>query len=144
MLPIVVAAVLGGLFGLGGFVFSYASGSSYLSDDPAACVNCHVMREMFESWNHSSHKADASCNDCHAPKNFLGHWTIKGLNGWQHSRAFTLNDFHEPIQIKDLNRRVALQNCLRCHGELTSLINCRRSPDQIDCLHCHAGVGHGD
>ena len=67
---IVVAGLSGGTVGLGGFTFTYAEGLSYFSDDPQACVNCHVMREVFEGWNHSSHKAVAVCNDCHIPHTF--------------------------------------------------------------------------
>ena len=28
----------------------YAQGFSYLSDDPAACANCHIMREHYDGW----------------------------------------------------------------------------------------------
>src|SRR5262245_40855059 len=35
-----------GLFaGIGGYTFYYAEGVTYLSDEPRACVNCHVMRD---------------------------------------------------------------------------------------------------
>ncbi len=32
---------------MGVFTFTYAEGFSCLSDDPRACANCHVMREVF-------------------------------------------------------------------------------------------------
>jgi cytochrome c nitrite reductase small subunit len=32
--------------GVGTFTFGYARGFSYLSADPRACVNCHVMNEQ--------------------------------------------------------------------------------------------------
>jgi cytochrome c nitrite reductase small subunit len=35
----------------------------------------------------------------------------------RHSKAFTLQDFHEPIMIKADNARILQANCLRCHGE---------------------------
>jgi cytochrome c nitrite reductase small subunit len=42
---IVVLAVLGGLIvGLGAYTFLYAKGYSYLTNNPEACTNCHVMR----------------------------------------------------------------------------------------------------
>ncbi|MFW5942556.1 MAG: cytochrome c nitrite reductase small subunit, partial [Chloroflexota bacterium] len=56
---LLVAGVAGGAVGLGGFTFIYAEGASYLSDDPNACVNCHVMRDVHDAWNHGSHKAVA-------------------------------------------------------------------------------------
>jgi len=141
---ILIALVAGGIAGFGGFVFNYAEGKSYLTDDPAACVNCHVMRDVYEAWNHGSHKAVANCGDCHTPDDFLRHWIVKGLNGWNHSRAFTMNDFHEPIQITESNREVARESCLRCHGDLTALMDRRSAPDATDCLRCHAEAGHAN
>ncbi len=140
---VVVAGLLGGIVGLGGFTFTYAEGLSYFSDDPQACVNCHVMREVFEGWNHSSHKAVAVCNDCHIPHTFPAKYIMKGLNGWNHSRAFTTGDFPEPIRITPLNREILLHNCLYCHGDLVSEISHEESADPTDCVACHAGVGHG-
>ena len=39
--------ILGSLFGIltavGGYTFIYAKGYAYLTNDPAACANCHVM-----------------------------------------------------------------------------------------------------
>jgi hypothetical protein len=45
-LGLLLAGAAGGVFGLGGYTFVYAEGGSYFSDDPRACVNCHVMREV--------------------------------------------------------------------------------------------------
>lgn len=140
---ILLTGMAGGVFGLGSFTFIFARGYSYLSDDPRACANCHVMQEVFDGWNHGSHKAVAVCNDCHTPHDLLGHYLVKGLNGWRHSEAFTTGDFAEPIRITDSDRAVAWQNCLRCHGELTAMISHSQSPDPTDCLRCHADVGHG-
>ena len=41
---IAVAVLLGVVVGLGTYTFVYAKGYSYLSNDPAACANCHVMQ----------------------------------------------------------------------------------------------------
>jgi cytochrome c nitrite reductase small subunit len=60
------------LLGLGGYTFVYARGASYLTNDPQACVNCHVMREQFDGWQRSSHRRAAVCNDCHAPHDLFG------------------------------------------------------------------------
>lgn len=140
---LLLTSVAGGLFGFGGFTFTYARGYSYLSDDPAACANCHIMRDEYDGWNHGSHKAIATCNDCHTPHDLLGHYAIKALDGWNHSKAFTTGDFTEPIRINSFDRGITLQNCLRCHGDVTALMNHQYTADPTDCLHCHAGVGHG-
>jgi cytochrome c nitrite reductase small subunit len=140
---LVLAGLFGGVVGFGGFTFSYAEGLSYFSDDPQACFNCHVMREVYDGWNHSSHKAVAVCNDCHIPHTFPAKYLIKGLNGWNHSRAFTTNNFPEPIRITPLNRSVLQHNCLYCHSDLVAEISHEESSNPTDCLACHAGVGHG-
>lgn len=138
------AALIGGVIGLGAFTFSYAQGLSYLSNDPATCINCHVMREQWDGWNNGSHKAVATCNDCHTPhSNIVSKYFVKGLNGFRHSYAFTTGNFHEPIQITQLNRDVTQHACLYCHGELTAAMSHAGSDDPTDCLTCHEGVGHG-
>jgi cytochrome c nitrite reductase small subunit len=134
----------GGIFGLGAFTFNDAAGFSYLSDDPKVCANCHVMRDVYDAWNHSPHHAVAVCNDCHTPhSSFIAKYAIKGLNGFNHSKAFTLNDFPEPIRITALNRKVTQESCLACHGEMVALIAHADAQAPTDCLNCHAGVGHG-
>ncbi|HUF94235.1 MAG TPA: NapC/NirT family cytochrome c, partial [Candidatus Limnocylindria bacterium] len=65
---IVVVALTAGLAaGIGAYTFVYARGASYLTNDPAACANCHIMREQYDGWIASSHRAVAACNDCHTP-----------------------------------------------------------------------------
>lgn len=133
----------GGVFGIGSFTFIFARGYSYLSDDPRACANCHVMQQVYDGWSRGSHHSVAVCNDCHTPHDPLGHYAIKALNGWKHSQAFTTGGFPEPIQIGDLDRGIAQQNCLRCHGDMTDMISHRQSTEPTDCLKCHSDVGHG-
>jgi cytochrome c nitrite reductase small subunit len=94
---------LGVCLGLGGYTFWYAQGASYLSNDPLACVNCHIMREQYDGWQKGPHHAVATCNDCHAPHDFIPKMASKMRNGWNHSRAFTMQDFHEPIRITPPN-----------------------------------------
>ena len=48
---------------------------------------------------------------------------VKASNGYHHSKAFTLQDFAEPIRIKPGNAKALEDNCLRCHGPLTSEIS---------------------
>lgn len=134
---------LGMLVGLGLFTFGYARGGSYLSDDPGACMNCHVMRDQFDAWNHSSHKNVATCNDCHTPHdNAINKWFIKGLNGFNHSVAFTTGDFHEPITIRELNATVVQNNCIECHATAVSQILGSHEGEALPCVTCHADVGH--
>jgi hypothetical protein len=64
---IVLAGLVGAIVGLGAFTFAYAQGASYLTNNPEACANCHIMREYYDGWNRSGHAHAAVCNDCHTP-----------------------------------------------------------------------------
>jgi cytochrome c nitrite reductase small subunit len=93
--PVVVAITLGILIAIGGYTFVYAKGYSYLTNDPAACANCHVMENHFRAWMKSSHRAVAVGNDCHTPSGLLPKYTTKAINGFNHSLAFTTGSFRE-------------------------------------------------
>ncbi len=140
-----LAAGLGVMAGMGVFAFDYAEGSSYLSNDPAACVNCHIMRDQFDAWQKSPHHANATCNDCHVPQNFIGKYATKMDHGYRHSKGFTFQDFHEPIRITEGSLRVVEANCVRCHEALTSEIrgHAWSEVEGVSCASCHAGIGHG-
>lgn len=144
-IAMIVVGLLGCIAGLGGFTFTYAKGGSYLTDDPSACANCHIMRPVYDAWLKGSHKAVATCNDCHTPHySLLAKYAIKGLNGVRHSWAFTSGDFPEPIRITAMDRDIAQNNCIGCHGDLTSLINHGGNKESVDCLLCHSRVGHDE
>lgn len=136
---------LGILLGLGSYTFWYAQGGSYFSSDPKACVNCHVMREQYDSWQKASHHAHATCVDCHLPHEGLAKWVAKAENGFWHSTRFTLQDFHEPIMIHDKNARILQDNCLTCHKDLTADLSRHGAfaDGSNQCVRCHRGVGHG-
>jgi cytochrome c nitrite reductase small subunit len=140
---LVVAVLFGIAAGLGGYTFVYARGSSYLTDDPAACANCHVMQEQYDGWIKSSHRSVAACNDCHTPHAFLAKYYTKALNGYQHSRAFTSGEFHEPIQIKARNLEVTERACRGCHADIVEAIDHPgETLEPISCIRCHESVGH--
>jgi cytochrome c nitrite reductase small subunit len=44
VIVILTALLIGLAVGLGGCTFIYAKGYSYLTNNPAACANCHVMQ----------------------------------------------------------------------------------------------------
>jgi cytochrome c nitrite reductase small subunit len=137
------AAAVGVAVGIGGYVFVYAEGASYLTDDPAACANCHVMQAHLDAWSRASHRAVAVCNDCHAPRGFAGKYAVKAINGWNHSVAFVTGDFAEPFHVTPMNRRVTEAACRTCHGEIVAAIDhAGGGAEPIACVRCHADVGH--
>jgi cytochrome c nitrite reductase small subunit len=79
------------------------------------------------------------------PPQFLNKYWTKAENGYWHSKGFTLQDFHEPIQIRPRNARIVRNNCLRCHGDLLSDVAhlSDPEPERVDCVRCHSQVGHG-
>lgn len=143
-LALLLCALTGVMAGLGVFTFVYAQGHSYFSNDPNACANCHIMRDHLDSWQKSSHHARAACNDCHTPNSPIPKLWTKAENGWNHSVKFTLQNFAEPIRIRDVNRERLKANCVHCHQELVGeILHAGVSVEQTNCLQCHAGVGHG-
>ena len=137
----------GVFLGVGGYTFLYAEGFSYMSDDPEVCVNCHIMQPQYDSWLKASHHTVATCVDCHLPQNLVGKYLAKGENGWFHSVAFTLQNFHEPIQITPKNAAILQQSCLDCHESIVHGIAAgavSADPQAVQCVHCHQSVGHGD
>ncbi|HEX5270567.1 MAG TPA: cytochrome c nitrite reductase small subunit [Gemmataceae bacterium] len=144
--PALILCVLAGVaLGTGAYTARYAEGASYLSDDPRACVNCHVMRDQYDGWQKASHHAHATCNDCHVPHPFVAKYAVKAENGFWHSKGFTLQDFPEPIRLRPVSLRILNNNCVSCHRELVADVLGHGSPgdETLDCVRCHASVGHG-
>lgn len=143
-LSLCAVVVLGMLVGVGTFTFGYAQGLSYMSSKPEACANCHIMQDYLDTWQKSSHHHVAVCVDCHLPHDFTRKYIAKADNGFFHSLAFTLDNFHEPIQIKDRNRRIAQENCIACHTDIVHQMLPEAPQGEMQlCIHCHADVGHG-
>jgi cytochrome c nitrite reductase small subunit len=136
---IAVGLGFGLLFGLGAYTFVYAKGASYLTNDPRACANCHVMRDHFDAWSKSTHKAVATCNDCHTPPGLIGKYRTKASNGFWHSFAFTSGRFPDPLRIKPHNREIVELACRKCHAPITEAID---HAGGLACTQCHWQVGH--
>ena len=142
-----LAVLLGIPLGVALFTFVYAEGLSYFSSDPRACTNCHIMQEQYDSWSKSGHHHVAACNDCHLPHALVPKLIAKSRNGWNHSSAFTLENFHEPIMIGQRNAEILQESCLRCHDNFVHDIVLLQSPADpteasVSCVHCHKSVGH--
>lgn len=143
LLAIVLGATIGLAAGVGGYTFLYAKGAAYLTDDPAACANCHLMREQLDGWIKSSHRAVAVCNDCHMPAGFVPRYLTKVSNGFRHSFAFTTGRFLDEIRITPRNREIAEGACRKCHQDIVWAIEGPHpSASRLECVRCHASVGH--
>ena len=143
---IFLAVLFGVMIGLGYFTWGYAEGGSYFSNDPNACANCHVMREYLDSWQKSSHKQVAACNDCHTPHSIIPKLASKTENGIRHSWKFTFQTYPERLRITPMNQDALQANCVFCHGGFVSDIRSgspHATAEERNCVHCHEGVGHG-
>ena len=148
-LPVLVAA--GTFVGLGGLVFHVSRASSYLSDNPTTCVNCHVMAPEYVTWANSAHGEVATCNDCHVPHdNIFRHYAFKASDGARHAFMFTFRLEPQVIRIHPAGQRVVQENCVRCHVEslhATQLPEVRGDDadarEGMRCWACHTETPHG-
>jgi cytochrome c nitrite reductase small subunit len=148
--PIVIAFfTLGSAIGIGSYTFVHARGASYLSNNPEACANCHVMREHYAAWMKSSHRDVATCNDCHTTPGHFVKWADKAGNGFRHSLAFTTGEITDPLRATPGNASVTEKACRNCHAEMVAAMEARahsvetvRKAENVLCGCCHTTVGH--
>ena len=146
--------ILGGVIvGLGLLFLYLLRMHTYLvGDDPAACVNCHIMSPYYATWSHSSHGRDATCNDCHVPNgNIFSHYAFKGLDGMKHVAYFVTHSERQAIMAEDASAEVIMDNCIRCHRQLNTEVVKTGRIDYMEakrgegkaCWDCHRNVPHG-
>lgn len=137
--------------GLGLFMSKEAELVSYMSDDPLACVNCHVMTPVYNSWMHSSHREWANCNDCHVPhNNVFNKYYFKAKDGLFHASVFTLRAEPEVMFMRDESAEVVQNNCIRCHVQQVTqtkfdgwIEDHTENRTERKCWSCHQEVPHG-
>ena len=147
----VVILSLGVLTGLVLLTLHLGRATSYLSDKPETCVNCHVMTPYYATWQNGSHGRVTVCNDCHVPHdNILKKYLFKAADGMRHSYVFTFRLEPQVIRIKEAGRNAVQQNCIRCHTNTIHPISLRVISNQSIqeegegyCWDCHREVPHG-
>lgn len=122
-----------------------------IGDDPAACINCHIMSPYYATWSHSSHGRDVTCNDCHVPnENIAAHYAFKGIDGMKHVAYFITHSEHQAIQAESMSDEVIMDNCIRCHKQLNQefvktgridYMEAKRGEGKA-CWDCHRNVPH--
>jgi cytochrome c nitrite reductase small subunit len=146
-----VMLLLGIFTGLAALIFYVSNAVSYLSDDPLACVNCHVMIPQYATWQNSSHGRGTTCNDCHVPHdNIVRTYAFKAADGLRHATMFTLRLEPQVIRIKSAGVGVVQENCIRCHSDLIHKVTARSvtgtsaaAGEGLLCWDCHREVPHG-
>ncbi len=147
---LVTGGIVMGLVGL--FMYMLRMHTYIIGDDPAACVNCHIMSPYYATWSHSSHGRDATCNDCHVPhQNLFMKYFFKGKDGMKHVAYFITHSEHQAINAEDASAQVIMDNCIRCHTQLNrefvttgriDYMMAKRGEGKA-CWDCHREVPHG-
>jgi cytochrome c nitrite reductase small subunit len=148
-IPVII--LLGAMAGLTMYGLIESKAISYLSDDPKACANCHVMTPQYTTWQNSSHREWASCNDCHIPQgNIIEKYVAKAQDGFFHSAIFMMRAEPEVIEMRAERDITVQNNCIRCHkDQITDAKMSSMSDDHIknattkNCWECHREVPHG-
>ena len=143
---IAVCVCLGLVVGLAVTVGTIANATSYLSDAPQTCMNCHVMSDAYASWQRGSHARAAKCVDCHIPHdNPVAKLAFKASDGMKHSYVFTMRTEPQVLKLSAAAVPVVQANCLRCHGDQLKMIRLADSNERTcwDCHHTIHGEVHG-
>lgn len=148
LIPVLVGIMLG----LMGYTAYISKAHSYLSDNPRACVNCHIMASVYATWQHSSHGRNTVCNDCHVPHdNFVRKYYFKANDGLRHATMFALRLEPQVIKIRKPGQTVVQENCIRCHTELNSVVGTGQVTAKMAhegngklCWECHTDVVHSN
>jgi cytochrome c nitrite reductase small subunit len=146
-----VLILTGMLIGLGILTLYVGNATSYLSDDPRACMNCHVMAPQYATWERSSHARVTVCNDCHVPQdNLFNKFLFKAMDGTRHSYMFTFRLEPQVIRIHAAGTAVVQENCIRCHSHLNQNVQERLVTLDLRihgggklCWECHRETPHG-
>ncbi len=150
---VILLSLAGIIVGLGGlFAYLLRMHTYIIGDDPAACVNCHIMTPYWATWEHSSHGRDATCNDCHVPhQNIAKKYFFKGMDGMKHVYYFVTHAERQAIAAEDASAQVIMDNCIRCHTQLNQefvktgridYMMAKRGEGKA-CWDCHRNVPHG-
>lgn len=149
----IIAFIIAAIF----FVYMayIAKAWSYLSTDPKACINCHVMNTQYATWQHSAHATQGiTCVECHLPTDsFINKYKAKAIDGWNHTLAFTFDTYDHAMKISEDGARRVQDNCISCHASVTSTLatNADKYHNFKDdyvangrkCWDCHKEVPHG-
>ncbi|MDR1854569.1 MAG: cytochrome c nitrite reductase small subunit [Azoarcus sp.] len=143
--------LVGVALGLGVYVAYTSRVFSYLGNDPAACVNCHVMSASYQSWSRSSHREWATCKDCHIPNNNrLAGLLYEAEDGLYHASQLLFTERTPSVRPRESSVKVIQANCVRCHTDLntalaktgTATFDDIRHGRQQACWDCHRQTPH--
>ena len=113
-----------------------------LSESPVFCGSCHVMATEYQTFIHDGAHRRGRCVDCHLPnRGFMEHLAWKSYDGMKDVVFFFGGLVREPIGITEHGKKTVLQNCLRCHADVTARMDTTRDCTNCHRRHTHKGVG---
>lgn len=140
-LQIAVYGLVGAGVGMALLLARVANATSYLSDNPQTCINCHVMTDAYASWQRGSHGRVAVCIDCHVPhENLVAKYAYKSRDGLKHSYVFTTRSEPQVLNLSAPAVTVVQANCVRCHSRQVMMV--AAAGPQRRCWDCHQNI-HG-
>ena len=141
-LRILIFVLAGIAIGLAIVTARISNATSYLSDAPETCMNCHVMTDAYATWQRGSHGRVAVCNDCHVPhSNPIAKAVFKGADGMRHATVFTLRKEPQVLRLSAGAVPVVQANCLRCHASQFVMVRLAAHSER-KCWDCHNNI-HG-
>lgn len=142
-LQVGIYSLVGVAIGMALVLTRIANATSYLSDDPVTCINCHVMTDAYASWQRGSHGWVAVCTDCHVPhSNLVAKYAFKGRDGMRHSYVFTMRSEPQVLELSAGAVPVVQANCVRCHSDQLAMIRLAGATERR-CWDCHTNI-HGE
>ena len=140
---VTIYAIAGVALGMVIIIARISNASSYLSDSPLACINCHVMTDAYASWQYGSHGKTAACVDCHIPhSNPIAGLAFKATDGLKHSYVFTMRTEPQVLKLSKGAVPVVQDNCVRCHSSQLMMVRLAQSSER-KCWDCHTNT-HGE
>jgi len=107
------------------------------TDQRTFCSVCHIMGEAAVTHKLGTH-ADRSCNDCHAPHNWLAKIPFKAQAGLEDFLGnLAGNDVAPPSKV---TRDMVNANCIACHAKVNA--NVFSMTAKPYCVDCHRSIAH--
>ena len=144
---IVLGVLVGTAIGLGAYTFVYAKGYSYLTNNPAACANCHVMQRAVRRLGEVEPSLGRDLQRLPHAAQLIGKYAVKANNGFWHSFYFTSGKYPDTIEITKFDHQVTENACRRCHENITAAIDgnvVHGNAEGLQCTRCHNSVGHSE
>ncbi len=75
------------------------------------CGRCHAMNFQVQSYQHSSHRQNTNCGDCHDPHGLVTGSTYAAYTGSRHVFRVITNTIPKEIKATKISKKVMQANC---------------------------------